>query len=254
VASASERLHLLYEVNRRLATFTELDELLRYATRRARELLNAEGCAILLLDEGRREFYFPVASQSESRKGAEARLGEIRFAADRGIAGWVLTHDEAALVPDVASDSRFYGEVDAKTDMRTRAVLCVPLRSRSGNIGVIEVINPIDGSFDNEDVEFLGAVAGDVAVAYEKAELYRQLHGEVIGLRQLCRVLGLGLVASGAVVSVWATIGHLGVSLPVGELLTRPRMLAGILAVVLGAVLVGVGQGWLIRRPAPLRA
>ena len=61
----SERLRVLYEITRKLATFTDLDDLLRYATRRARELFEAEGCALLLLDPEKNEFYFPIASQAE---------------------------------------------------------------------------------------------------------------------------------------------------------------------------------------------
>src|SRR5690349_14020274 len=118
--SSAERLHALYELNRRLATFTDLDDLLRHATQRARELLHADGCALLLFDPVRRELHFPVASQAESRRGSAARLAEIRFPADRGIAGWVLAHGEAVRVEDVQRDGRFYGGVDQMTDMVTR--------------------------------------------------------------------------------------------------------------------------------------
>ncbi|HUI25519.1 MAG TPA: GAF domain-containing protein [Candidatus Kryptonia bacterium] len=251
MTTAADRLHLLYDVNRRLATFTELDELLRYATRRTREVLGAEGCAILLLDANRREFYFPIASQAEARKGVEARLAEIRFPADRGIAGWVLSQDQAALVNDVANDARFYSGVDQQTSMTTRALLCAPLRSRGGSLGVIEVVNPAAGAFANDDLEFLEALAGDIVVAHEKAQLYEQLHHEVIGLRQYCRFLGWGLAAVGVLLSVGATIGHLAVSLPLGELFMRPGMLTGMTAVALGALLIAVGQGWLVGRRAP---
>ena len=109
---SSERLHALYELNRRLATFTDLEDLLRHATQRARELLHAEGCALLLFDPARRELHFPVASQAESRRASEPRLAEIRFPADRGIAGWVLARGEAVCVADVTRDARFYSGVD----------------------------------------------------------------------------------------------------------------------------------------------
>ena len=128
MASVGERLHLLYELNRGLTSFTDMDGLLRYVTDRARELFNAEGCALLLLDRRRGEFYFPVAS--ESKKVHEIRLATVRFPADRGIAGWVLAHDEAVLIDDVSKDARFFAGVDARTDMTTRRLLCAPLRTR----------------------------------------------------------------------------------------------------------------------------
>src|SRR5207247_2127746 len=160
-----DRLHLLYEVTRRLATFTDLDELLRYATGRARELLDAEGAAVMLLDPARREFNFGVASQSETHQATSARLLEIRFPAHLGVAGWVLAHDEAAAVPDAQQDPRFYNGVDQLTNITTHAILCAPLRARSGNIGVIGVINPARPPAA-DDLEFLETLASDIAVAH----------------------------------------------------------------------------------------
>src|SRR5439155_680811 len=139
-----DRLHLLYEVTRRLATFTDLDELLRYATGRARELLDAEGAAVMLLDPAR-----PPAA---------------------------------------------------------------------------------------DDLEFLETLASDIAVAHEKAALHERLRGEVIGLRQVCRVAGLGLLALGALLAFGAVYVQLGLALPVRELPTRPGVLDGLLCLLVGAL------------------
>jgi len=254
MGTATERLHLLYEVNRLLATFTDIDALLRYATRRAREMLDAEGCALLLLDHQRREFYFPVASEDESHQASTARLGEIRFPADRGIAGWVLEHNEPILVDDASNDPRFYSGVDQLTNMTTRSILCAPLHTRSGNIGVVEVVNPSQGRFTTDDLEFLAALADDIAVAYEKALLNDRLRGEVIGLRQVCGFAGFGLVILGVLFSVGAVAAHLAHALPLHELPTRPGMWIGGLLLLVGVLLVGVARGWLISRTAEARA
>jgi GAF domain-containing protein len=251
VATASERLHLLYEVNRRLGGFTDLAELVHYATRRTRELFDAEGCALLLVDRTRNEFYFPVASQRANSPASAQRLAEIRFPADRGIAGWVLEQDQSTLVEDVSRDSRFYSGVDQQTHMATRALLCSPLRTPAASIGVIEVVNPSTGALSGEDLEFLEALATDVALAYEKAALYERLRGEVVGLRQVCGVAGYGLVMVGAVFGVGTTVSHLAQALPLAELLTRPAWLASVAALLAGAALVGVARGWLVRRAAP---
>ncbi len=254
MASTGERLHLLYEINRRLTTLADLDELIRYATRRTREVFEAEGCALLLLDRRRHEFHFPVASQSESRQAAQERLAEIRFPADRGVAGWVLSHDEAALVADTTEDERFYADVDKRTDMTTRSLLCAPLRTPSGNIGVLEVVNPPATSLKAEDLEFLEAVANDIAVAYEKADLYHRLRGEVIGLRQACAYAGGGLIALGVLFTTGVVLGHLARSLPAVELLRRPALFGGLAGVLIGVALLGVSRGWLVSRaPAGAR-
>jgi GAF domain-containing protein len=254
VTTAAERLHLLYEVNRRLTTFDDLDELMRYSTQRTCELFNADGCALLFLDPERREFYFPVASQRATQRAAQQRLGEIRFPADRGIAGWVLTHDQAALVPDVTTDPRFYTGVDQATHMTTRSVLCAPLRSRSGNIGVIEVVNPAPSSLTADDLEFLDALAADIAVAHEKAMLYGRLRGEVTSLRQAVRTAGILLLGLGTLLGIGGVLGHLAWALPLSELPTRPGILGSIGSIVLGAVLVGLGNGWLIPKTTSIHS
>lgn len=241
---ASDRLHLLYEVSRQLATFQDLDDLLRFATRRARELFEAEGCALLLLDRERGEFFFPVSSQAESSGGAAARLAEIRFPADRGIAGWVLTNDEATIVEDTGKDQRFFDGVDRSTAMQTRSLLCAPLRSRSGNVGVIEVVNPAPGLCTREDLEFLEALAGDVAVAHENAALYDRLRGELIGLRQVCLFAGLALAALGILVGAGTLFAHLARALPLAELLRRPGLWAGFASLAAGGALVAISRGW----------
>ena len=56
-----------------------------------------------------------MSSQSETLRTAEERLAEIRFPADRGVAGWVLSHNEALRIDDVSKDPRFYQGVDQAT-------------------------------------------------------------------------------------------------------------------------------------------
>ncbi len=254
MTTAADRLHLLYEVNRRLTTFDDLDELMRYSTRRTCELFGADGCALLFLDREAREFYFPVASQSATQQAAAERLAEIRFPADRGIAGWVLAHDEAVMVPDVSQDPRFYTGVDQATQMTTRALLCAPLRSRSGNIGVLEVVNPAPTALTADDIEFLDALAADIALAHEKAMLYERLRGEVTSLRPVLRIAGVTLLGLGALVGVGSLVGHLAWALPLSELPTRPGIVGGAVSIVAGTVLVRLGNGWLIPRTTSRRS
>ena len=246
MTDASNQLRVLSDVGRSLATFIDLDDLVHYATRCTRELFGAEGCALLLLDRERAEFCFPVASQRESRAVSAAQLAEIRFPADRGVAGWVLAHDEAALVADTAQDERFYDAVDRKTAMHTRSLLCAPLRTRAGNIGVIEVVNPGEGRLGRNDLDFLDALASEIGVAYEKAELYRELELEVVDLRRFCRLAGVGLAIVGGLLAVGAAFFHRARVLPWSELPTQRGIVVGGVCIVIGALLVAAGKGWIV--------
>jgi GAF domain-containing protein len=232
VSSVVARLELLCEVNRRLATFASLDELLAYATSRTRDLFEAEGCALLLVDEATNEFRFPVASQSGASRASETRLHEIRFPTTQGVAGWVLANGQAIVIADTQHDPRFYPGVDQSTGTTTRSLLAAPLRTSAGTIGVIEVINP--SAIADGDLAFLEALGSDVAVAHERAAFSAALRAEATGLRRLARLGGLALVALGAGFVLAAMVAHAARALPLGELITAPGVLLGLLMAAAG--------------------
>ena len=234
----SERFGLLYDVARRLATVDDLDELLRYATRRVREVFAAEGSSILLLDAARGELRFPVSSLAESRADALPVLNEVRFPADRGIAGWVLAHGEAVVVDDAAHDARFYPGVDRATGWTTRRLIAAPMRSRSGPIGVVEVVNPAGETLGRDDAEFLDALASDVAVAYEQAALLDAVRGELAAMRRVGTVTGMALAVVGLLLLVGAVLPTVAHALPWTRALSHPAMPAGLLALLGAAVLL----------------
>jgi GAF domain-containing protein len=238
----SYRLRLLYDLSRRLATFNDLDDVLRQATGALRELFDADGSAVLILDGDRRELRFPVASQREGGRAKAGQLAELRFPADQGIAGWVLQHGEALVVEDVANDPRFYRGIDKATGATTRALLAAPLRTEGASIGVIEVMNPAPEHVGSADIEFLDAVASDIAVAYAKAELHDRLREEAATLRFLTRLVGAVLLAAGIAVAGAAVLAVLARAMPFGTVLTKPAFLVGLCAAVAGVAVLRLAR------------
>ena len=169
-------LALFLEVSRSFHELVEPDKLLPLITERVRTLLDAEACSVILYDTDRRELYIPVSS--DARMASPARLREVRFPASVGIAGWVLREGQSVLAPDVAGDPRFYDAVDRQTGTASRSLLCTPLRTRSGTIGVTQVINKRSGVFTQDDLDLLDAIAGNIAVALENARLHEVLKRE----------------------------------------------------------------------------
>jgi GAF domain-containing protein len=246
VTDPANQMRVLADVTRSLATFSDVDDLVHYATRRTRELFDAEGCAVLLLDRNRNEFCFPVASQRDAGTVSAAELAEVRFPADRGVAGWVLAHDEGALVADTSRDPRFYDAVDRRTAVHTRALLCAPLRTRTGNIGVLEVVNPSSDRLEAGDLEFLDVLASSIGVAYEKAALYQELEHEVVDLRRFCRGAGLVVGLLGLLLGIATAFFHRARVLPWAELPATRGMLGALLGLAIGGLLLAVGKGWII--------
>jgi Nif-specific regulatory protein len=160
---------------------------------RCREAMRATGASVLLHDPATDELYFPwVASDQPA---VTSRLRDLRFPAGRGIAGTVFGTGEPIAVDDVSADARFNPEVDRLTGVTTRSIACVPLRARGGPIGVLQVVNRADGlPFGSDDVGFLEALAGSVAVSIENARLYEQVRASEERLRGQVDVLRRDLV------------------------------------------------------------
>jgi Nif-specific regulatory protein len=180
---------LLFEVLGELSGRIDLDELLRIIVGKAKEVLDAESAAILLWDTDSDELYFPYIDDVET--DVENRFRQVRFPADRGIAGWVLRSGEPELVLDVRKDPRWYGDVDRKSGMKTMSLLCAPLRGRLGRIGVIQLRNKRSGEFTRVDLELLDALAASAAGAIEGARAYgdaqrskEKLQAQIVALQQ----------------------------------------------------------------------
>jgi len=168
--SPDGRLALLYEMSRQFCELIDIDLLVPFVIERTKVLLDAESCALMLLDDDRRELRFCYTADVDEEVGR--RFSEIRMPANRGIAGWIVEHGVAELVPDVSQDPRWYRGVDARSGMTTHSLLCAPLRTRDGVIGVIELRNKVGSQFSQADLEFLDTLSGSIAIALENARLY----------------------------------------------------------------------------------
>jgi serine phosphatase RsbU (regulator of sigma subunit)/putative methionine-R-sulfoxide reductase with GAF domain len=178
-----DRLRLLFELGCAFTARIELEELIPFIITKCREVLGAGGAAVLLLDPDRNELVFPYVAEEDPL--VAARLAGMRLPAGEGIAGAVLRDGRPLRVDDPAADPRFYSGVDRQTGVTTRGILAAPLTSRHGTIGVIEVVNRRDGgNFTDDDLAFLEALAGSVAVAIENARLYAQLKQQFVALQE----------------------------------------------------------------------
>ena len=174
-------------LSRAFAAQLDLDELLSLVLTRTKEVLQAEGGSILLLEEDEPILFFMVTTSDAS--GVEDRLKTVRFHATLGIAGWVLREGRPLRVPDARRDERFYAEVDRQTGVQTRDLICAPLRTQEGVIGVLEIMNRRGGTFTDDDLEFLDALSASIAIAIENARLYQRVADSEARLKQEVSVL-----------------------------------------------------------------
>ncbi len=131
-------------------------------------ILNCDRSTLFLHDEKTNELWSQVALGLGGQ--------EIRFPANRGIAGQVFTTGQTINIPDAYADPRFNQEIDRKTGYRTRHILCMPVVNRHGKtIGVTQVLNKKDGAFTRLDEKKLRTFSGQAAIAIENAKLFDEV-------------------------------------------------------------------------------
>ncbi len=156
-----------------LPEYPDLEDLLRYISAKIKNLIDAEGALVILLDEEKNELFFKSAAHDD--QAAEKRLKEVRFPATKGISGKVIRTGESIIVKDVSSEPDFYSVVDIQAGFTTRSLLDVPLRHGDRIIGVLCVMNKKHGVFDETDVELLNTISGTVALSIENAHVSKEI-------------------------------------------------------------------------------
>ena len=145
------------------------ERLFSFVLNRASELLKAQGGTFFTVREETGEL-FP-----EAVKGVSLSLiREIPFKTKVGISGWVASNRQPAVVENAQTDERFNRAVDVITGIRTRSIVAVPVERKGRILGVIELVNRVDGVFREPDLEFLHHLARQVAIALDNCRLYRE--------------------------------------------------------------------------------
>jgi signal transduction histidine kinase len=162
------RLERLIEISRSLNSTLNLRPLLHRIVMAAQEITETEACSIMLVDRQSGQLYFEEATNLPG-------VRSIVVPMEGSVAGWVAQHGEPLVVADTRKDPRFWDKADKQSTFTTRSILAVPLITRGNVIGVLEAINKAGGAeFTDEDVDTLGVLGAQAAVAVQNALLFQQ--------------------------------------------------------------------------------
>ncbi|KAM8788015.1 cAMP and cAMP-inhibited cGMP 3',5'-cyclic phosphodiesterase 10A isoform 2-T2 [Rhynchonycteris naso] len=161
-----------------------IDSLLEHIMIYAKNLVNADRCALFQVDHKNKELYSDLFDIGEEKEGKPVfkKTKEIRFSIEKGIAGQVARTGEVLNIPDAYADPRFNREVDLYTGYTTRNILCMPIVSRGSVIGVVQMVNKVSGSaFSKTDENNFKMFAVFCALALHCANMYHRIrHSECI--------------------------------------------------------------------------
>jgi PAS domain S-box-containing protein len=163
----------LYRVAKALPQYQSLNERLEFIIKEVQDIIGLTGASVILLDEKKNEFFFREAVYEDGE--TDKRIKEIRFPADKGVAGYVYRTGQPLIVPDYQKSPYYFGQVDEQSGYQTRNMLDVPIRTPDRIIGVLCSVNKKEGAFDEDDLEILSAIASTVASPIENARINEEL-------------------------------------------------------------------------------
>lgn len=169
----AEELRVLLEISQTVQAYLSLNDLIYYIIKKVQEVLNAEGVSIILSDESSEEFL--ISWTENINKQYSAKLKELRFPRDKGIAGRVFKSRKPELILDTAADPNHFKRVDDFTGFQTRSMIAVPLKGKRDVIGVLEVLNKRSGQFDETDLDFLTTLSCIIGLALENSRIHATL-------------------------------------------------------------------------------
>lgn len=144
------------------------DDMLSAISSRARQLLNADACAIYIYEANRKEL---------ALKGEDGLLDdgvERRIKIGDGITGHVAQTHLAMGVDDIETDRRFSG-----TNKPYRAVLSMPLIARDRFIGVMDIYSIIPRSWTQIDIGLLSIIAVQIPGILEMGRFRMEVNKEL---------------------------------------------------------------------------
>lgn len=163
----SDPLVSLVKIGRSITALTDINVLLKVIAEETKNAIQADRCTVFLFDKEKNELWSKVALGMESQ--------EIRFPADKGLAGYVVQTGETVNIMDAYSDSRFNKDIDSKSGYHTKSILCMPIKNNNQEIiGAFQVLNKLDGVFTKNDEDLLVAIGGSASIALENAQLFEQ--------------------------------------------------------------------------------
>jgi PAS domain S-box-containing protein len=165
-------LELLYKVSREFAIALDLKTVLQRVLFAAINYVGGERGSVVVMDDHGRAVDSAIVYGNQVRENTTIQLRET---VERGLAGWVVRQREAALVPDTSKDDRWLRrEDDAQERSGAKSAICVPLLARETLVGVLTLVHPVPGTYTEENLALMQAIADQAGVSILNARLFSE--------------------------------------------------------------------------------
>jgi PAS domain S-box-containing protein len=131
------------------------------------ELTGAEQGSVFLLDADQTVTHSIMSREHTTVIEHQHMVGRVMR---DGLASWIVSHGEMALIDDTRADPRWLYVPDAP--YVPRSVLGLPIQSAEGLLGVLLLLHSAPGHFTSTHADLMQAAAAQVSLAIRNAHLY----------------------------------------------------------------------------------
>jgi len=170
---AARELSFLVRLAQAAASTQRPDELLELIIREATSAMDTDVCSLYLVSPRGRELQLTATNGLN-----ETMVGKVVMRVGEGITGWVAETRRPAVVADVSKEPHWKW-VPGLDEDRFHSMLSVPIESGPRLVGVLNVQTALKRDFDSGDIDFLRAIAGQVAGILERSELQRAMESQL---------------------------------------------------------------------------
>jgi len=150
--------------NKKKSISKEIAGILYSLSKEATKMLNADRATLYIYDKEKEELFSYVVSQLE--------IDEIRLKIGEGIAGMAALLKEPIIENDAPSSKYFNPFYDSQTNYKTKQIITNPLLNENNElIGVIQVLNKIEGDFYSDDLEKLKILSKIITITIEQMQV-----------------------------------------------------------------------------------
>ncbi|HEY9075465.1 MAG TPA: ATP-binding protein [Anaerolineaceae bacterium] len=162
------QLDLLYNISRELASSLDLHHILQRVIFLSIQYVEAESGSLIALDDHLKPF---DASFVYDGKLHSHTVEILQDTLEGGLAGWVVKNRQPALIPSTDQDERW---LRRPYDV-PKSAICVPLLMQDALVGVLTIVHPKPGFFNQDHLALLQAIADQAGIAVRNALLYQSL-------------------------------------------------------------------------------
>ncbi len=160
--NAEEIVETIFKYITKIQPLRNYEDILIELANMGRHLVRADRCTLWVVNDKKQSLWTKVAHGIET----------IHIPLESGIVGEAIRTKKQMIINDVQSNGSFNAEVDRQTGYTTHNMMVIPMfNSHNKIIGAFQVINKIEGEFDEKDMKYLMLAASYSAETLDAALL-----------------------------------------------------------------------------------